>query len=263
MDWSNLYTYYSPPLRPPSSSSSSPPADTPQTVQIDPAAAPLSIPVLPATFVPPDTPTTTTNDGSSAPTFAVSPVSSVITARDAHRAPFAALVDPFAATHVYSGGLLPISASLKLAEPVIQAALDKMTAFFRAGPLLVTPDLDAPAAYVPANQAKAPGEGGVLNPARVGVPGFGSGGVGGKWSWLQPYYVPPVGGGGGAGGAAGGSPDQYTQFMGMQVGNVDATAKFLAGPYAALEGYLQLEEPLLSAEGVAPATADSGPVAAV
>lgn len=107
--------------------------------------------------------------------------------------------------------------------------MKKMTAFFHFGPLLVTDDVpqfnknDRITAQnyntLPTktlrNQVKLP----ALNAA--------------DWSWLQPYVDENS------------RPDA---FMALSIGKVDAKVKYEKGPYTVVEGYLQMNAPIVAAE---------------
>ncbi|KAK7184367.1 hypothetical protein DPSP01_006397 [Paraphaeosphaeria sporulosa] len=84
-----------------------------------------------------------------------------------------------------------------------------------------------------------------------------------KWAWLQPFEVLPTEEDGeegaeyrgeeGAGKkeALGGTDpvaDKFTQYMALGVTLSDEKPRYEVGPYTAIEGYLQLLEPLMKAE---------------
>ena len=150
---------------------------------------------------------------------------------------FGAIVDPFSPVHAYSG-ILPVK-ELVLPNWTWQSALDNISAFFHAGPILVTDDVpdfvesrrleqgNLPPKLVP----KEKGEIGVKLP----------GGTLGQWTWLQPYMDPGTGKSGGGGGEGGGpEPGPLEKFMPLAVDPVDETSRLQRGPYTALEGYLQM-----------------------
>ncbi|KAH6632441.1 hypothetical protein F5144DRAFT_650483 [Chaetomium tenue] len=90
---------------------------------------------------------------------------------------FGAIVDPFTPMHAYSS-ILP-SHTLQLPAWTWQEAMNKMTAFFHAGPLHL-------AGTVPAYDSSKPltNENWRDRPARtLGLPRLGAG----EWNWLQPY----------------------------------------------------------------------------
>jgi hypothetical protein len=65
--------------------------------------------------------------------------SNISTLHRAHMEIFGAIIDPFLPVHAYSA-LLP-NVALKLPPWTLEAALSKMTAFWHAGPLVVTNDV--------------------------------------------------------------------------------------------------------------------------
>jgi hypothetical protein len=102
----------------------------------------------------------------------------------------AMLIDPFTPIHAYTP-ILPIK-SLQLPSWTIQAACQKMTAFFHLGPMLLTSDV--PAGYTKKFQAQQVVDvGTVAKPddkaPTVSLP------ISNKqlWRWLQPYdkVIPP------------------------------------------------------------------------
>ncbi|KAG6362796.1 hypothetical protein INS49_007890 [Diaporthe citri] len=156
---------------------------------------------------------------------------------------FGAIVDPFSPVHAYSA-ILPVK-ELVLPNWTWQSALDKISAFFHIGPVLVTSDVPdfiesrrlVQGKLPPKLVAKQKGETGVLLP----------GGSLGQWTWLQPYmdeganatvekHASNTSGGGGGGGDHG----QLEKFMPLAVDPVDGTSRLERGPYTALEGYLQM-----------------------
>ena len=153
---------------------------------------------------------------------------------------FGGIVDPFTAIHAYTG-ILPIG-TLKLPSWTVQSALEKMTAFFRVGPLLST--LDVPpfsAAFQPANsQDEKLWDAGPGGTGGIGIPSLPIG----DWAWLQPYVEKH--------GTTTSQEDLAleTKFMALPIGKVDAAPRFEKGPYVALEGYLQLRQPLSKPDGV-------------
>ncbi|KAK2007340.1 hypothetical protein LZ32DRAFT_593960 [Colletotrichum eremochloae] len=150
-----------------------------------------------------------------------------------------ALVDPFLPVHAYTG-ILPVG-ELRLPAWTWQVALDRLSAFFHTGPVLVAKDVPD---FDPAKELKQ----GQLPPKvvkdhlddkdkRTGValPG----GALGHWSWLQPYGHQE--GGVPKPNAAGEDDGEATEkFMPLPVELVDDSARLEKGPYTALEGYLQM-----------------------
>ena len=147
---------------------------------------------------------------------------------------FSAIIDPFTAIHGYSG-ILPIQ-SLTLPEWTLESAMNKMLAFFHAGPLIVTKDVPP---YVPNNQ--------VPQDNAIAIPAMGAA----QWEWLQPYDVPA-----GSNKAIDDSPVTVAgqevlppTFMGLGLGKVDTLPRFEDAPYTAVEGILQLLEPIMKQPG--------------
>ncbi|KAH7246599.1 hypothetical protein BKA59DRAFT_556265 [Fusarium tricinctum] len=152
---------------------------------------------------------------------------------------FGAIVDPFSAVHAYSG-VLPVK-ELLLPDWTWQGPIQQISAFFHAGPVLVTWDVPkfnagsqlTQGKLIPKIVDKKKGEHGVALP----------GGSLGQWTWLQPYMEdkqaskppgPSLLGGGEAG------PEILERFMPVAVDLVDDMAHLERGPYTALEGYLQM-----------------------
>ncbi|KAM0426069.1 hypothetical protein ACHAPT_008700 [Fusarium lateritium] len=146
---------------------------------------------------------------------------------------FGAIVDPFSPVHAWTG-VLPVR-ELTLPNWTWQGPIDRLSAFFHAGPVLVTsdvPDFDGKRELtqgdlIPKVVGKGEKEEGVALP----------GGALGQWSWLQPYIPEkkkkegekeedPV--------------DMVEQFMPLSVDLVDEAARLERGPYTLLEGYLQM-----------------------
>lgn len=126
-DWSKLYTYFP----------STAPSKKMQTVQISPS----NFPILKPTYI-----------DASDPSFIVKGISkdvpepnkykSYIEARTAQYVITTMVVDPYTPSHAYSP-MLPIK-SLTLPPWTIQAAFQRMTAFFRLGPNLLSSDVPTP-----------------------------------------------------------------------------------------------------------------------
>lgn len=128
---------------------------------------------------------------------------------------FGGIIDPYSSVHA-STGILPIKA-IKLSPWVVEAAMRKITTFFRLGPLLVTDDLPKPTAFLEnlptTNDIKSSGTSKVELPAITPVD---------KWSWLQPYLV-----------------DGEEKFVVAGLANPGSLRpKWEKTPYTALEGYL-------------------------
>lgn len=226
-DFSNLYTYFAPrPAETPTS---------PSTIEI----APQNLPVISSFFASPDTPGTKT-PGSK--TYTPQPVETIMATRLANYSVFSAIMDPFVAIHAYSG-ILPVG-SLQLPQWTIAQAMQSMTAFFHYGPLLVTQPV--PKNFDPNYLAGLVPE--VVDQTdRVAIPALKSA----KWAWLQPYQVLPTDRDDDAGAEDRGTDpvaDKFTQYAALAVTPSDQKPRYEKGPYTAVEGYLQLLEPLMLAE---------------
>jgi hypothetical protein len=158
------------------------------------------------------------------------------------------LMDPFSKIHFYSG-ILPI-ASLQLPNWSLQSAMQRMTAFFHVGPLLVTNSslkLDPKAkltqtydlATAPEVQAvpdpNAPPGSDAAKPKPIGVPLPSLNAA--EWNWLAPF-VPEL-----DGDVKDGRDTVYNPFV---IDHVDNKPNYEKGPYMAIEGFLQLKHPITS-----------------
>ncbi|KAK6349289.1 hypothetical protein TWF730_010039 [Orbilia blumenaviensis] len=147
---------------------------------------------------------------------------------------FGALIDPFSAIHAYSG-ILPVR-EIVLPNWTWQTAIDKMKAFFHAGPVIVPTDVPP---FVPAKELTADKPVNKIlkeNKNEVGVqlPSVG----GDQWTWLQPYmYDPPKPGLDEAGEGI------TASYMALPIDAMDQKSRLEDGPYTAIEGYLQLANP--------------------
>lgn len=128
---------------------------------------------------------------------------------------FGAIIDPFSSIHA-STGIVP-TAAIQLTPWIVEAAMRKITAFFRLGPLLVTNDLPKPDKYLDslptAEEFRASATAKVKLPAITAVD---------KWAWLQPYMV--------------GEDEHFVAAGLLNAGGV--APKWENTPYTALEGYL-------------------------
>ncbi|KAI1812466.1 hypothetical protein GGS20DRAFT_587464 [Poronia punctata] len=146
---------------------------------------------------------------------------------------FGAIVDPFSPVHAFSG-ILPVK-ELALPNWTWEGPLDRLSAFFHMGPLLVTRDVpdfvdsrklapgDLPPKVVENNVSKKE-KASLTN--GVALPG----GALEQWTWLQPYMPAPTRVG----------ATQTEQFMPLAIDPVDQKARLERGPYTAVEGYLQM-----------------------
>ncbi|KAF1949172.1 hypothetical protein CC80DRAFT_429849 [Byssothecium circinans] len=149
----------------------------------------------------------------------VSSALDVANARNAQLRVFGAIMDPFTSVHGYSG-ILPVK-ELRIPHWIVEKALQKMTYFFKAGPLLVPQDVPSfnQDCVVASNSNDASKQKLAAGPA-LPVPAVGVG----DWMWLQPY------------------PQGYNALPLSKT--QDAMARFEKAPYTAIEGYLQLRGPL-------------------
>ncbi|KAG8533527.1 uncharacterized protein KY384_001267 [Bacidia gigantensis] len=128
---------------------------------------------------------------------------------------FGAIMDPFLPVTGYSS-ILPIR-SLKLPTYMWETALQKITNFFHAGPLLV------PANVPPFNNDYKLVDEYILEKivpgSAVEMPALAAA----DWTWLQPYEE---------------------GIMPLAVGRAEVKPGFQQGPYLATEGYLQMKSPI-------------------
>jgi len=158
------------------------------------------------------------------------------------------LLDPFSPVHLYSG-ILPVKA-LRLPSWSLQAAMRRMTAFFRMGPLLVTDGaalryvadkrLTADYNLAAMQEVEAPeeaaGDATAVKHPGVAIPAMRSA----EWNWLAPFAV-KAGDGAATQQAGAGKETQWNPFV---ISHLDNRPKFEKGPYMAVEGYLQLKHPI-------------------
>lgn len=145
-----------------------------------------------------------------------------------HLKVFGALMDSFLPITAFSS-ILPRS-NLRLPEWTWQDALQRMTAFFHLGPIIVTEDVEKyrnqgkplPSDYRLDNPALDP----TIPNSAVGMPSLQTG----NWAWLQPFTED-------------GKTDPEYKSLGL--GKLDNRPKFERGPYTAIEGYLQLKQPIV------------------
>ena len=185
------------------------------------------------------------------------------------------IIDPFSKLHAYTG-ILPIT-SLQLPAWTLQQALQRMTAFFNMGPLLITtPDLQKKydpthnltpdynlAAMAENDGTPAPATDGSVSPPPadpntpatppkfmgIPIPALKSA----EWNWLQPYAVkmaPEVTSAPVAGSNAPTAPTPSTitkqqHWNPFTIASLDNKPKYERGPYTAIEGFLQLKKPIV------------------
>ncbi|KAI1747086.1 hypothetical protein F4782DRAFT_535798 [Xylaria castorea] len=148
--------------------------------------------------------------------------------RNARMSVFGAIVDPFTPVHAYSS-FLPAS-ELLLPTWTWQGAMNTMTAFFHAGPLTV-PLSDVPG-YDEAQKLTTKNARDV--PKRdLPLPSLGAG----DWSWFEPYAVEGEG--------EGDSKQPVFNPFGIEKRGDLTKPGFQNGPYTAIEGFLQLRNPIM------------------
>ncbi|KPM41414.1 hypothetical protein AK830_g5113 [Neonectria ditissima] len=126
--------------------------------------------------------------------------------------PIGLIIDPFTPLHAFTG-LLPV-AKLQLPAWTWQTALGRMTAFFHAGPLIMTADVpNYNGKYGLGKKYDLAKDQEVLPGRGVSIPGVGVG----DWAWLQPYDCD--GGSGCEDGQQGDDDDQKTKFMALGILN--------------------------------------------
>jgi len=176
------------------------------------------------------------------------------------------LMDPFLPVHAFSA-ILPTQA-LQIPPRTVELALKSMTAFWHAGPLLTPVDLDFTqpvaldasyastlAKYVSGTPLDTSKTGTPGNPdpkattavlPTVGLPlsppvGAANGGAA-KFVWLQPYVVDST--------SSDGKKTKASKFTAFGIDESSAAgadaqeAKLTAGPYTAVEGYVQIAKDL-------------------
>ncbi|KAK6948488.1 hypothetical protein Daesc_010255 [Daldinia eschscholtzii] len=145
--------------------------------------------------------------------------------RNAKMSVFGAIIDPFTPVHAYSS-FLPTS-ELLLPSWTWQKAMNTMTAFFHAGPLTV-PLNDVPP-YDPSQLLTTQNARDV--PKRdLPLPSLGAG----DWSWFEPYAIEGEGNG-----------DAVFNPYGIEKRGDLTKPAFQDGPYTAVEGFLQLRNPIM------------------
>lgn len=156
--------------------------------------------------------------------------------RNARMSVFGAILDPFTPVHAYSSFLPPVE--LLLPPWTWQKAMDKMTAFFHAGPLTI-PVNDVPGYE---ESQKLTSQNARDMPKRnLLLPSLG----GGDWSWFQPYAEPQSASKTGEDGEDDDAQATYNPYGIEKKGDL-LTPAFQDGPYTAIEGYLQLRNPIMA-----------------
>ncbi|KAI0096973.1 hypothetical protein GGR51DRAFT_542181 [Nemania sp. FL0031] len=194
--------------------------------------------------------------------------------RNIHIQAISALIDPFTAVHAFTSILPP--QSITMPRWSIEAALSKMASFSHLGPVLVTSN-------VPNTQEvfKLDSEDDIRKTptiGNIGLPVLDAA----QWSWLQPYVDdksdPEYPLGAASGGHRSSDTPTATPESGVQMSSgadpsapkpptsdkqplaatpdhiplallpVDARPRFQSAPYLAVEGYLQLSEPLADSQ---------------
>ena len=183
---------------------------------------------------------------------------------------FSAVINPFTPVHMFSGTTLA-TAPLTLPHWTTEAALGKMTAFFHVGPVLLTADVpEAPSSTIQsATNDPPPSQPGTSpNPdaGKIGLPAL----TVGQWQWLQPY--PPkakVVGGEDADEEEAAkvgekdSPPLQPQYRSLPLVKVDERPRFENPPYTAVEGFLQLVQPIATSTPMPTPKSGENPVQVV
>lgn len=141
---------------------------------------------------------------------------------------FGAIVDPFLPITTFSS-ILPMN-KLQLAPWTWQQAMQKMTAFFHLGPIVVTEDVEKynteENKALPVDYKLDPANDPTIKDSAVGMPALQTG----NWAWLQPYLK---------------NAESGQEYRALGLGKVDSAPRFESGPYTAIEGYLQLKQPII------------------
>ncbi|KAI0890543.1 uncharacterized protein GGS22DRAFT_151190, partial [Annulohypoxylon maeteangense] len=144
--------------------------------------------------------------------------------RNSRMSVFGAIIDPFTPVHAYSSFLPPTD--LSLPSWTWQQAMNTMTAFFHAGPLTLpinsVPTYDKDNPLTNKNARDRP-------PRDLPLPSLGPG----DWSWFQPYDE-----------STGQDGTVYNAFGVDKRGDLTKPG-FQKGPYSAVEGFLQLRNPIM------------------
>ncbi|RAQ50497.1 hypothetical protein AFGD_003035 [Aspergillus flavus] len=185
------------------------------------------------------------NDASSSP--ALDKAADYDNRRNSHLQVYGALIDPFTPIHAYSSFLPP--QSLQLAPWTWQDAMDRVTAFFHAGPITIIDDVKGYDQGRPLKQENINED----PPHQLKLPALG----GGEWSWLQPYVNPngqmPISTDESVSAGSGENTTDLREF-GPPVYNSYGISKtetllmkpgFERGPYTAIEGFLHLRRPMM------------------
>ncbi|KAL7276585.1 hypothetical protein RUND412_000427 [Rhizina undulata] len=162
----------------------------------------------------------------------------IINARNENLSVYGVLIDPFTPVHGYSS-FLPIE-TLTLPSWTWQTAMNKMTAFFHMGPLMVTADIPAyQEKYRLKSNYNLNNPNTVVPGSAVPIPALGIA----DWNWLQPYVEQTSSESGKEGDGA-----ERIVYMPLGLGKLDNRPKFEKAPYVAIEGYLQLKKPIIRPE---------------
>lgn len=156
------------------------------------------------------------------------PPEQIITTRNKNLSAFGAIVDPFTPVHGYSS-FLPTE-TLTLPSWTWQGAMNKMTAFFHMGPVMVTQDVpDYQKKYKLTADYDLTKPDMVVPGSAVAIPALGVA----DWDWLQPYIDPEE------------TVNDGRVYTPLGVGKLDNRPRFEKAPYTAIEGYFQLKKPIV------------------
>ncbi|KAK4153609.1 hypothetical protein C8A00DRAFT_33629 [Chaetomidium leptoderma] len=245
LDLSAIYTYYYTGGANGNTGTAAP--RTTNTPPLNPIG-PTNYPTLPAFWLDPATTSATTTNTQQQPKTPPQSAATYTQAWNSKLTAFGMIIDPFTPVTSYTGGVQPIG-NLQLAPWTWQAALHQMTAFFRVGPLLVTNDVqrywDPAHTLGPAYALSPPDKDETVPGSGVQVPSLDVA----RWAWLQPFFVVEKNE---EDGDDHGEGLPETKYMALGLAKVDDKPGFERGPYTAIEGFLQLKEPIISPEAPAP-----------
>lgn len=219
LDLSTIYTYHTDPSSPSSSPSASSPLE-----QLDITTFPRLNPF----WIPPASPSPT----SSLPTEYLEDAARLFTKTwTSTLHVFGLTINPFSPISAYASTVPPTK--LTLPPWTWQNAMQKMTAFFHMGPILLIHDVgkywDENKTLSREYRLNPPEVDQTVPGSEVGVPAL----LTAEWSWLQPYSKTKNG-------------EEEEEYMALGLGKVDKRPGLEKGPYTAVEGYLQLKRAIVT-----------------